>query len=438
MPCGISSLAMLWASPALAWHAMAKAPLKGKPFSAALALVKMIVPLAPLAFGLFLRIRRAACWPTRNALNAELRIVSNAMVGSASMIPLRKMPGTRPSMLCTTSVGAPSSPATLWNKNSTEAGSLASHAYRRTPWVFSRACRTGLSAFRAAMATRMPSLANSLAQLELMPGPPPTMSATSCRTVDVSISVMDRIPLYHASIGSDGANALATRSGRNGIIRPKLRNNMMPMMSSSSIAQHLRPDIGLVDPAVQAPHAWPREHQVEEDDTEQDRRIGTIECPVGHRYLASCGQGADAGVESDGDQDAAYHFDHSGTCVQRIRHAGLREMQERDQPLIDEQQGGHDPEDRQDQGRPDTELGSRTVACGLEHASLRTMACRCPQFGHCRGVDHRGRDRQNVRSRSKKLVSVPVATGVGCGSCGRPIGERPFPGGNRVTAGRAC
>src|SRR5262249_4904579 len=40
--------------------------------------------------------------------------------------------------------------------------------------------------------------------------------------------------------------------------------------SVSSIAQHLRPDIWLVDPAVQAPHAWTREHQVEEDDTEQD------------------------------------------------------------------------------------------------------------------------------------------------------------------------
>src|SRR5882724_1585738 len=32
------------------------------------------------------------------------------------------------------------------------------------------------------------------------------------------------------------------------------------------------------------------------------------------------------------------------------------------------------------------------------------------------------------------LVSVRVATGVGCGSFGRPIGGRPFPGGNRVTA----
>jgi hypothetical protein len=40
----------------------------------------------------------------------------------------------------------------------------------------------------------MPSFANSLAQLELMPGPPPTMSATSGKEVWVSVSVMDSIP----------------------------------------------------------------------------------------------------------------------------------------------------------------------------------------------------------------------------------------------------
>src|SRR5882757_5078422 len=57
------------------------------------------------------------------------------------------------------------------------------------------------------------------------------------------------------------------------------------------------PGIRPVDPAVQAPQAWPREHQVEKDDTEQDRRIGTIERPVSHRYLGRCGQGGDAGVE---------------------------------------------------------------------------------------------------------------------------------------------
>jgi hypothetical protein len=61
MPCGISSLAMLCASPDLAWHAIAKAPLDGKPFSAALAFVKMIVPFVPLALGVFSRISRAAC-----------------------------------------------------------------------------------------------------------------------------------------------------------------------------------------------------------------------------------------------------------------------------------------------------------------------------------------------------------------------------------------
>ena len=192
-----------------------------------------------------------------------------------------------------------------------------------------------------------------------------------------------------------------------------------------------------MDPAVQAPHAWPREHQVEEDDTEQDRRIGPIERPVRHRYLSRCGQGGDAGVESNGDQDAAHHFDRSGARIQRIRHAGLREMHERVQPLIDEQQGRHDPEDRQDQGRPDTELGNRTVACGLEHASLRTMACSFTAYGHCRGVDHRDRDRQNIRSRSKKLCQSQGQLALAEEAFGRPIGESQFPGGNRVTAGRA-
>src|SRR5277367_2658810 len=93
---------------------------------------------------------------------------------------LRNISGTRPSMLCTTSVGAPRSRTTFWNSKSTAAGSLASHAYRRTPCVFSRFSSTGLSALLAAMATRIPFFANSLAQLELMPGPPPTISATSC------------------------------------------------------------------------------------------------------------------------------------------------------------------------------------------------------------------------------------------------------------------
>ena len=69
---------------------------------------------------------------------------------------------------------------TIDSSIATAAGSLASHAYRRTPWVLSRFCSTGLSGFLAAMPTRIPLPANSLAQLELMPGPPPTMSATSC------------------------------------------------------------------------------------------------------------------------------------------------------------------------------------------------------------------------------------------------------------------
>ncbi len=67
----------------------------------------------------------------------------------------------------------------LWNSCSTSAGLLASHAYRRAPWAVSRACSAGLSGFLAATATRIPLAAKSLAQLELMPGPPPTISATS-------------------------------------------------------------------------------------------------------------------------------------------------------------------------------------------------------------------------------------------------------------------
>ena len=39
----------------------------------------------------------------------------STIAGSASTIPLRKMPGTRPSMLCTRSVGAPRSRTTSWN-----------------------------------------------------------------------------------------------------------------------------------------------------------------------------------------------------------------------------------------------------------------------------------------------------------------------------------
>src|SRR6266446_1579331 len=88
--------------------------------------------------------------------------------------------------------------------------------------------------------------------------------------------------------------------------------------SEATARMHLRPDIRLVDPAVQAPPAWPREHQIEKDDKEQDRRIGTIERPVSHRYLGRCGQGGDAGVESNGDQHAAHHFDHSGTRAQPL------------------------------------------------------------------------------------------------------------------------
>src|SRR5262245_37842145 len=139
----------------------------------------MIVPLAPLAWGSLPSMSFAACWPTRNALSAAFRMVANAMAGSASTMPLRKMPGTRPSMLCTTSRGVPSSRTTFANNCSTAAGSLASQASLITPCFFSRVSSTGLSGFLAATATAIPFAANSRAQLELMPGPPPTMSAMS-------------------------------------------------------------------------------------------------------------------------------------------------------------------------------------------------------------------------------------------------------------------
>ena len=63
-----------------------------------------------------------------DALKAAFRSVSNAMPGSASVMVLPKMPGTRPSMLWTTRVGVPRSLTTFWNSRSTAAGSAASQA----------------------------------------------------------------------------------------------------------------------------------------------------------------------------------------------------------------------------------------------------------------------------------------------------------------------
>ena len=51
----------------MAWQAIAKAPLNGNPFNAALAFVKMIVPLVPFAFGSNLKEN-----PVPNALRAKL------------------------------------------------------------------------------------------------------------------------------------------------------------------------------------------------------------------------------------------------------------------------------------------------------------------------------------------------------------------------------
>ena len=165
----------------------------------------MSVPLAPLAFTSLPSISRAACWPTRKALNAELRSASSTRLGSASVIGLPKMPRLRPSMLWTTSVGEPRSRATAWNSDSTAAGSLPSQAYRRTPWDFSSFRSTALSGSLAATATRMPFSANSFAQLELMPGPPPTMRATSWATAGgtlLSVWLMSSSPCVFLSVAS--------------------------------------------------------------------------------------------------------------------------------------------------------------------------------------------------------------------------------------------
>lgn len=106
------------------------------------------------------------------------------------------MPGTRPSILCTTSVGAPRSRKAFSKSNATDAGSLASHAYRRTPCTLSSSSRTGFSGFLAAMPTRKPCFTNSLAQLELIPGPAPTISATSLLENRVSLRrVLSRLVL---------------------------------------------------------------------------------------------------------------------------------------------------------------------------------------------------------------------------------------------------
>jgi hypothetical protein len=65
------------------------------------------------------------------------------------------------------------------------------------------------------------------------------------------------------------------------------------------------------------------------------------------------------------------------------------------------------------------------------------MAGSFTAYGHCRGVDHRVRDRQNIRARSKKLCQSQWQLALAEEAFGRPIGESRFPGGNRVTAGRA-
>ena len=69
--------------------------------------------------------------------------------------------------------------------------------------------RTDLSGFLAATPTTMPFFANSLAQLELMPGPPPTISATSVfRRLSVGHAGSCHVSCSHTVLGNDGRGSL--------------------------------------------------------------------------------------------------------------------------------------------------------------------------------------------------------------------------------------
>ena len=69
----------------MAWHAIAKAPLYGKPLSAALAFVNIMVPLVPFAFGLFSRMNRAA--PMKRAQRrVSQRVEHHTRVGFGDLL----------------------------------------------------------------------------------------------------------------------------------------------------------------------------------------------------------------------------------------------------------------------------------------------------------------------------------------------------------------
>ena len=174
-----------------------KGAARGKPLRAALAFVKMIVPLAPW--------RRFVSEHESSGLLTDQKCAEGGVSkcfeghqGSASVMPLRKMPGTRPSMLCTTSVGAPSSRTTFWNGDSTAAGSLASQAYRRTPCVVSRRLQDGFIRISGGDADMHVVFREELGATRADPGTAPDNEATSCTEGRMSPG-SDRV-MFHAPV----------------------------------------------------------------------------------------------------------------------------------------------------------------------------------------------------------------------------------------------
>ena len=175
----LASIPAPCSGPIRTWQAMAKAPLLGKPFRRHLH-SKMIVPW---------RYGRSACFRASAGglladQNALWRCVPKGREGHVGLgIGYRlhpKMPGTRPSILCTTSVGGLRSRTRFRNNRSTAKGCWHrrhSGARRATPPgpgpLVRGPGRDGDTSHRRYRR-------NSLAQLELIPGPPPTMRATSC------------------------------------------------------------------------------------------------------------------------------------------------------------------------------------------------------------------------------------------------------------------
>ena len=94
------------------------------------------------------------------------------------------------------------------------------------PRVSSRTWRTGLSGFLAATATRIPRLENNLAQLALMPGPPPTIRATSVRCSSGTAELAS-VTFHSPSLENDIAPG-RSRGGVGPDLRPTAPSRFMP------------------------------------------------------------------------------------------------------------------------------------------------------------------------------------------------------------------